>query len=82
MTLFFVLINLLPFSACEMSFQLQSIKLHSKEGVEKASHWHRMEKLTTKESEQEQVAEVGNGGWRCQGEANLCKRVKANVSTR
>lgn len=82
MTLFLALINLLPFSACEMSIRLQNIKLHSKEGVEKASHWHSMEKLTTKDRDQQQVAEVGNGGRRCHGEANLSNRVNANVSTR
>lgn len=66
-TLFLALINLLSFSACEMSFQLQNIKLHSKEGVEKASHWHSTEELTTKDREQQQVAEVGDGGRRCHG---------------
>lgn len=66
-TLFLALINLLPFSACEMSFRLQNIKLHSKEGVEKASHWHSIEELTTKDREQRQVAEVGDGGRRCHG---------------
>lgn len=50
-----------------MSIRLQNIKLHSKEGVEKASHWHSMEKLTTKDRDQQQVAEVGNGGRRCHG---------------
>lgn len=65
-----------------MSIRLQNIKLHSKEGVEKASHWHSMEKLTTKDRDQQQVAEVGNGGRRCHREANLSNRVNANVSTR
>lgn len=55
-----------------MSSRLQNIKLHSKEGVEKASHWHSMEKLTTKDREQQQVAEAaeaeaGEGGRRCHG---------------
>lgn len=60
--------NFLAFSACETSFRLQNIKLHSKEGVEKASHWHSMEKLTSKDRERQRVAEVGNdgsSGYRC-----------------
>lgn len=43
-----------------MSSRLRNTKLHSKEGVEKASHWQSMEKPTCKDRQQ-QVA--GGGKW-------------------
>lgn len=64
-----------------MRFQLQNIKLYSKEGVEmQASSWHNIKKAISEDRETEAHSDK-NSAYKCSQNANLSNGANSSFNT-